>query len=381
MAEDKLNSVRPKFVDKVSRPLIGQLLDDLLLDRVVTRGEKDYVLDKDNLRDEMARRLIDTVTPKGDTASQKMIDHIQLRDPMFCSDLGLSFAPEPKKQQEWSTSLIPTTTNFWKKNQNDPDIYPGTKESIGNRVALLITNIKFANKKGNRNGAEKDEQNMKNLLTGLGYEVVNHTDLTGEEIDKAIIEFSKHPKLEGTDSVVVVIMSHGKLGFVYGVNHFPNKPDVFPTDNIYKHLGSEKCPALLDKPKIIIIQACRRVIEEDAPMPDVQSDDMDQPGLSPSADDEDMEDDSYRIVHKEKDFICLLSCTPDTVSYRHAIRGAVLIQYIVEVFNTFSHSDHLEELFRKVLQRFEGFATGQCTQMASKDRCTITKHFYFYPGL
>ncbi|XP_068172834.1 caspase recruitment domain-containing protein 18-like [Antennarius striatus] len=89
MADERLISVRPKFVSKVSKPLIGQLLDDLLLDRVVTRGEKDYVLDKDNLREEMARRLIDTVTPKGDTASQRMIDHIQLRDPMFFSDLGL----------------------------------------------------------------------------------------------------------------------------------------------------------------------------------------------------------------------------------------------------------------------------------------------------
>lgn len=83
-----------------------------------------------------------------------------------------------------------------------------------------------------------------------------------QAIDKAVIKFSKHPKLKNTDSVIVVIMSHGKLGTVVGIHsqselEDDEHPDEFPTDNIYKHLGSEKCSALLNKPKIIIIQACR----------------------------------------------------------------------------------------------------------------------------
>lgn len=76
-------------------------------------------------------------------------------------------------------------------------------------------------------------------------------------IDNALIEFSKHPKLKETDSVFVVIMSHGKLGAVLGVGHDEEEPDEFPIDNIYKHLGTKECRALLDKPKVIIIQACR----------------------------------------------------------------------------------------------------------------------------
>lgn len=78
-----------------------------------------------------------------------------------------------------------------------------------------------------------------------------------KEIDDAVKEFSHHPKLKETDSVFVFIMSHGILGAVCGVNWRENEPDQFPIDNIYKHLGTEECPALLDKPKIIIIQACR----------------------------------------------------------------------------------------------------------------------------
>lgn len=51
---------------------------------------------------------------------------------------------------------------------------------MSNRVALLITNIKFTDDKSTRHGAEKDEENMERLLTSLGYEVVKHTNLTAQ---------------------------------------------------------------------------------------------------------------------------------------------------------------------------------------------------------
>lgn len=54
------------------------------------------------------------------------------------------------------------------------------EQSIKGRMALLITNRNFADKKLNRYGAEKDEENMEKLLTDLKYEVVRHRDLTGK---------------------------------------------------------------------------------------------------------------------------------------------------------------------------------------------------------
>ena len=63
-----------------------------------------------------------------------------------------------------------------------------SKNSIKNRVALLITNIKFTNEKMNRNGAEKDEENTEKMLKTLGYEVVKHTNLTG----KVLYKHKKH---------------------------------------------------------------------------------------------------------------------------------------------------------------------------------------------
>ncbi|XP_075956101.1 caspase a-like [Anarhichas minor] len=385
MAGKELAKVRSKFVENANKELINQLLDDLLEDGVLNEGQKDSVLEENSSRADKARGLIDMVKRKGDEASRKMIAHLQSRDPSLHSELGLSSGqpaqPEPQKEQQGPTTLIRTSEDLRREKLSDRDIYPVAKNYMSNRVALLITNIKFADEKLNRKGAEKDEANMDKLLTDLGYEVVKHTNLTGKAIDDALNEFSKHPKLKETDSVLVVIMSHGKLGSVLGVDWKKEisdneRPDEFPIDNIYKHLGPEKCPALLNKPKIIIIQACRgggegSVLVTDGANPAVVSD---------NAGEENIEDDGLRFVNKEKDFISLLSCTPDTVSYRHSGDGSFLIQYVVEVFTAFAQKEDIEELFRKVMQRFEDFSIPAKRQMPTKDRCTLTKRFYFFPG-
>lgn len=52
----------------------------------------------------------------------------------------------------------------------------------------------------------------------------------------------------------------------------------------------------------------------DCAKPDLVSDDLNQPSPSLFADEEGLEDDSLRCVHKEKDFISLLSSTPGQCS-------------------------------------------------------------------
>uniref|UniRef100_A0A8C6SNH6 Caspase family p20 domain-containing protein n=1 Tax=Neogobius melanostomus TaxID=47308 RepID=A0A8C6SNH6_9GOBI len=216
--------------------------------------------------------------------------------------------------------------------------YPVTSNSIKNRVALLITNITFADKKYNRRGAEKDEENMEKLLSTLGYEVVKHTNLTAKVF------------LKETDSVFVVISSHGQYGAVHGVNHKPDEPDVLKVDDIYDNLNAKSCPALVDKPKIIIIQACRGSNSE---------------LFSTSV--QEIEEDVLRFTHKEKDFIALLSSTPH--SYRHILRGSFLIQFT----KTYSCSTGHETIWR-------GKELPDRRQMPTKDRCTLTRLFFLFPG-
>uniref|UniRef100_A0A3P9C7G8 Caspase-13-like n=1 Tax=Maylandia zebra TaxID=106582 RepID=A0A3P9C7G8_9CICH len=226
-------------------------------------------------------------------------------------------------------------------------IYPVTKQSKSNRIALMINNIKFHNDSSDRHGAEKDDRVMFNLLQSLGYQVVRYNNLTGKQIDDALTQFSQHKKLTQTDSVFVTIMSHGDMGIISGTDS-----KAFKTEEIFQHLNAKNCPALVNKPKIIIIQACRggnshllctQIISE---------------------------------VHIEKDFICFHSSTPHTVSYRSTSDGSFFIQTLADVFNKWSHEYDIEELFRK---HFES-SSSDYLQMPTKERNTLTKRFYLFPG-
>uniref|UniRef100_A0A8C6T7N0 Caspase-1 n=1 Tax=Neogobius melanostomus TaxID=47308 RepID=A0A8C6T7N0_9GOBI len=351
-----LRKLRSGFIDSVSKEVVLQLLDNLLDKEVLNLEELETINIKITTANK-ARDLIDTVMSKGDEASNILILHLQKREPglyeHLCQTCGSAAKPgEPV---------------------NLP-IYPVTSNSIKNRVALLITNITFADEKNNRRGAEKDEENMKELLSTLGYEVVKHTNLTAKKMEDALVEFSKHPKLKETDSVFVVIMSHGKLGAVHGVNYEPNEPDELRVDKIYDKLNAENCPALVNKPKIIIIQACRGKERGSVCMSDIVKADAVHCGVT--------KEDVSRFTHKEMDFISLLSSTPHTVSYRNKSQGSYLIQFTVDVFKTNVLEDHIEDLFRKVMKKFkeEKELPDHLRQMPTKDRCTLTQHFFLFPG-
>lgn len=381
-------------MEKVNTEVMSQLLDGLLDNFILNEGEREAIVEDNTTRANRARDLIDTIKRKGDCASRRMISLLKDRDPHLFATLGLTVedpAQEVPTEQSWPDTLQKTSPTFWKEKQNDPDNYRVTRESIESRIALLITNIEFKDQDFNRKGAEKDEKNMENLLTGLGYEVVKHRNLTAKKIDEVLSVFSTHPKLKNTDSVFVVIMSHGRRGFILGYDVKKNispgeEQDEFPIDNIYKRLGTQNCPSLKNKPKVIIIQACRgggtgSVYVCDDGNAAVTSDDVPQSSQKPSAEASNIEDDGWQIEHNERDFTSLLSCTPDNKSYRHTFDGSIMIQSTVKVFNSFACKKHIEELFTLIIREVANFSAGTKRQIPTKDRHTLLKNFYLYPGI
>ena len=59
-------------------------------------------------------------------------------------------------------------------------IYPVLDKAVRKRLALLINNMEFDCENMRRRGAQRDEENMEKLLRGLGYDVVKHTNLSGQ---------------------------------------------------------------------------------------------------------------------------------------------------------------------------------------------------------
>ncbi len=71
-------------------------------------------------------------------------------------------------------------------------------------------------------------------------------------------DFAQREEHAESDSCFVVLMSHGDASGICGVfDSFEDDDDVFQADEIFNCLNTPNCARLRDKPKIILIQACR----------------------------------------------------------------------------------------------------------------------------
>ncbi|XP_026859627.2 caspase-23 [Electrophorus electricus] len=286
----------------------------------------------------------------------------QVHTAMCC---GNSSCEKIEPSQAKCDSLKLCQPAFKTQKLNTEQIYETkAKSSDRKRLAMIINNVKFRRKDFYRCGSEKDEESMRILLEGLGYHVIILNNLSAEGMKAAFGNFSQCNEHRYSDSTFVVIMSHGGPDGICGI-YAEDEEDIFPVEKIFQYLDSENCPGLIGKPKIILIQACRGdkkgyVWVHDSRIP--KSNGIKQ--------------------HREKDFACLRSCTPDTVSNRNGMTGSVFIQILVKIFSGHAHEDDIMELFRKVLYWFENEAEKvECYQMPCLERTTLSKKFYLFPGL
>lgn len=76
----------------------------------------------------------------------------------------------------------------------------------------------------------------------------------------AMQDFARREEHDQSDSCFVVLMSHGDASGICGVfDSFSSddEEDILPRDDIFNSLNTPNCAGLRDKPKIILIQACR----------------------------------------------------------------------------------------------------------------------------
>ncbi|XP_056122195.1 caspase a [Rhinichthys klamathensis goyatoka] len=358
---DKL-IVRQAAIDKIKDALD---LADVMVNTFTSTGAVPVTIElltaiRENKLAEELRENTRDVAPVGPPGPRAPSDGLKVRQP---------------QSDDWQreSQVTPCSQPFKKKilEENGQEIYEAKDKLERTRLALLINNRDFDDKAMTRRGAERDEENMEWLLKELDYQVVKYTNVSAEDMKKAVENFARREEHARSDSTFVVIMSHGKRNTILGVHYhtIDNPSDTFPVDDIYRHLNSKNCPALRNKPKVILIQACR-------------GGEHGRVWASDGEPDEPVEIEGDDFVHKEKDFISLMSCTPETKSYRHVQNGTFYVQYIVDVFTKDAHKDHIEELFRKVIKRFDSSdMPGSFRQMACKDRASMAKLFYLFPGL
>ncbi|KAG8450647.1 hypothetical protein GDO86_003064 [Hymenochirus boettgeri] len=250
-------------------------------------------------------------------------------------------------------------------------IYEVRKPKGRKRLALLICNESFTMLK-ERTGAQVDQNGMIKLLNELGYQVQLEKNLNSQNMLKVMKDFAAREEHLDSDSTFIVLMSHGEKDGICGTeSHFSHTAkgqvvtDLLHFDHIFSTFNNINCAKLRNKPKVIIIQACRG--HQDGRV--LVSDDVALQGDDP------MEDDAMKFVQRETDFVCFYSTTPDTVSWRHPNTGSLFIQCLIEKMNELAHCESLVDIFFKVQSSFAGKL-----QMPTQERKTLTKKFYLFPG-
>ncbi|XP_007944189.2 caspase-1 [Orycteropus afer afer] len=385
LSTDKvLKEKRKLFIQSVNKGSIKVLLDELLEKKVLNQEEMESIIDENPTVMDKARALIDSVIRKGPRACEICVNHICEEDSIIAEKLGLS--PASSAMKDCTTQLtfsgpkgslklcLPETAQRILKEKPD-EIYPIKERLTRTRLALIICNMDFEILP-RRTGADVDLRGMKMLLEELGYKVDVRENLTATDMTSVLMEFAARKEHENSDSAFLVFMSHGIRDGICGTKYSENMADILDVNTIFQLLNTRNCPKLKDKPKVIIIQACRGENQGVVWFKDSVkiSADADHDSMAPKT----FEDDAIKKAHIEKDFIAFCSSTPDNVSWRHPTLGSIFIIKLIEYLQEYSCSCHLEEIFRKIQRSFE--MPESKTQMPTTERVTLTRYFYLFPG-
>ncbi|VCX31465.1 unnamed protein product, partial [Gulo gulo] len=394
-----LKDRRRQFVSSVSPGTLNGLLDELLDKKVLNQEEMERVRYENATAMDKARALIDSVTRKGPQACQILIAFICTEDSFLAEKLGLSGAPSGNQLNSDSQVATLSSPAFEDTMPGPPEpeeppnmlklcpheefvklskkkaaeIYPIKGRNDRTRLALIICNIEFDHLPP-RNGAEIDIAGMKNLLEGLGYGVDVKQKLTAKGMESELRAFASRPEHKSSDSMFLVLMSHGILSGICGTAFSPENPDVLPYDTIFQIFNNINCLNLRDKPKVIIIQACRGENPGEAWVSDSKAASAGSFSHQPLL----LESDAVHRVHVEKDFVAFCSSTPHNVSWRHVTKGSLFIAQLITCFQKYSWCYHLIEVFQKVQQSFE--KPDVKAQMPTIERSSLTRPFYLFPG-
>ncbi|PAA73903.1 hypothetical protein BOX15_Mlig022292g1 [Macrostomum lignano] len=193
---------------------------------------------------------------------------------------------------------------------------PSTKESAKAGLALIINNTFKNDSKFVREGSDIDREKLKSTFKKFGYDTKIAEDLSAEKVRSEVKQFADDSR--HGDTCIVVIMSHGKLGKIIGVDH-----SEASETKILKILNDSK--SLSGKKKLVIFQLCR-----------------DHPDGSPSSN----SDHPTRLVYP--DMIVAHSTSIGEKSFRSTDQGSRFVNSLCDALDKFGKGSDIVSLISAI---------------------------------
>ena len=198
-------------------------------------------------------------------------------------------------------------------------------------IAVIINNEEFKAPLATRSGATIDAYNLSNLFNNLGFDTQCHDNKTHTEM-RHILNDVAGMDHNNYDCLMVAILTHGDYGDVlYGTSGRITIQEVIET------FSGKRCPTLIGKPKIFIIQACRGRRYNQAVEMYEKNDDLHDAI------------DSIPTAHASiSDYLVAYSTIPGHVSFRNNKIGSIFIHTLVKTFRQHAADEDLITMLERV---------------------------------
>ncbi|KAM6218661.1 caspase-14 [Rhynchocyon petersi] len=197
----------------------------------------------------------------------------------------------------------------------------------GARLALTLCVTKA------REGCEEDLAALERMFQQLGFESTTKRDPTAQQFQEELDKFQQDmdARTDFISCAFVVLMAHGLEGQLKGEDG-----QMVNLDDLFEVLNNKNCQALIAKPKVYIIQACR-------------GDQKDSGEVVPGGNILMVTKDNAQTVPTYTDALHIYSTVEGYISYRHDQDGSCFIQTLVDVFT--ERKGPILELLTEVTRR------------------------------
>lgn len=366
-------------IDKIISPLLEQnIFNNLMIEDIKT----------EETNNKRTRKLLNDLCTRGPHAFGKFLNilrqtgHHKAFEILFETDENsLSALNINERQEEKMDSSETDSTKVIQDAQIIEKVIPATQwiqdsecyeiSSKPRGLCLILNNYDFKNVKETRKGSERDVKMLNSVFEQLGYTVEVHTDKSAEDMMKIFEDFARRPEHYYLHSCIIIIMSHGTKELLYGIDC----EEVY-LKNIFKLFNNENCPALIGRPKLFFIQACRgEKYDPGVPLPayyDVRSDG-------------DLIPENKRSVTRGPtwtDMLITYSTIEGYEAFRDPNRGSWFMQMLIDVLMKRAWNTDLQVMLndvnRKVITLESEYGEKQAVQIDSRG---FRYKIFFNPGL
>ncbi|VDI06563.1 caspase 2 [Mytilus galloprovincialis] len=387
---------RVQIVKNLANP--NNVADSLFSDRVFTEEMRDEVQQEPET-EKKNRMILDTLHRRGQRSVKSLYNAFQETGNDHLADLLLPYAkiieqkenfndpkawppekPEQTTMEEHGVFKIKDLKSPLLHDYNREDVYRLCGETRGK---VFIMNNKFSKTSWEREGSDVDVTNLTDLFQQLHFEVVTKTDTPAKEMFEFLIkERNKIENWKAIECIVLIVMSHGTSGYIYGSDRKTIKlsdlTDVF---------DSEHCLGLDDKPRLVFVQACRGVTDQDkiAELCVKVENQKIQPKSCDELDSETFhEEKPTQIKHPSADFFIVYATPEGTSAYRNIESGSWFLNAVVWTFKYHAKREELQHLLIRVnrlVAKGKGDAGYDQKLTVSEVKSNLRKKFYFFPGV